>query len=269
MTQQLRDAVEQHGGVVHSDLGETLLASFGARRAHVDDPARAVRAALALTGGGQDGRPLAVAVGVATGEAVVALPAPDALPQVTGAVVHAGTALAAQAPAGAVHVGEATARLTDQAIAYRPVEPSGGRTAATWEAVGAAADEGPADAEVRVVGREREAAMLADVLDRARDDLEPQLVTVVGAPGIGKTRLLAELRRCDRDGPAPATWYTGRSLPYGDGSPTGRGPRSSSRSPGSARPTTPTPPPASSTRWSRTPSGTRPRPCGPASTWDG
>ena len=59
--------------------------------------------------------------------------------------------------------------------------------------------------------------MLVDALERARRELEPQLVTLVGVPGIGKSRLVTELSHVvDRD-PDLIWWRQGRSLPYGEG----------------------------------------------------
>src|SRR5206468_1320465 len=59
--------------------------------------------------------------------------------------------------------------------------------------------------------------LLLDMFARARHEREPQLATLVGVPGIGKSRLVLELRRLvEREG-APLLWRQGRSLPYGDG----------------------------------------------------
>ena len=68
-----------------------------------------------------------------------------------------------------------------------------------------------------LVGRARELDLLADALGRARADRQPQLVTLVGVPGIGKSRLVYELSEAaDRD-PELISWRQGRCLPYGDG----------------------------------------------------
>jgi predicted ATPase len=67
------------------------------------------------------------------------------------------------------------------------------------------------------VGRERELELLAAAFARARAEREPQLVTLVGVPGIGKSRLVYELSRIVDADPELITWRQGRSLPYGEG----------------------------------------------------
>ena len=68
-----------------------------------------------------------------------------------------------------------------------------------------------------LVGRQRELDFLTDALTRAREERSPQLVTLVGVPGIGKSRLVYELSRAVDADPEIITWRQGRSLPYGDG----------------------------------------------------
>ncbi len=68
-----------------------------------------------------------------------------------------------------------------------------------------------------LVGRERELDALGDALNRARTEREPQLVTLVGVPGIGKSRLVFELFRGLHAEPELIRWRQGRSLPYGEG----------------------------------------------------
>ncbi|HXZ71401.1 MAG TPA: AAA family ATPase, partial [Streptosporangiaceae bacterium] len=68
-----------------------------------------------------------------------------------------------------------------------------------------------------LVGRDRELGALADALARVHVERSPQLVTVVGVPGIGKSRLLYELWQGAGAGAEPARWRLGRSLPYGEG----------------------------------------------------
>ena len=68
-----------------------------------------------------------------------------------------------------------------------------------------------------LVGRTRELALLTDALARVRSDERPQLVTVVGVPGIGKSRLVHELWQQVDDDQDLIVWRRGRSLPYGEG----------------------------------------------------
>jgi tetratricopeptide (TPR) repeat protein len=68
-----------------------------------------------------------------------------------------------------------------------------------------------------LVGRERERELLAGTLARVRAEREPQLVTLIGVPGIGKSRLVYELLAIVRDDPELIYWRQGRCLPYGDG----------------------------------------------------
>ena len=69
----------------------------------------------------------------------------------------------------------------------------------------------------RLVGRDAEAVALRDALDRSRREPSTQLVSVIGEPGIGKTRLVEELRSYIEEAPDLITWRRGRSLAYGDG----------------------------------------------------
>jgi tetratricopeptide (TPR) repeat protein len=69
----------------------------------------------------------------------------------------------------------------------------------------------------RLVGRRRELDLLVDALGRARAEREPQLVTIVGVPGMGKSRLVQELSARIETEPELTRWRQGRSLPYGEG----------------------------------------------------
>ena len=79
----------------------------------------------------------------------------------------------------------------------------------------------PVDAEpapsARLVGRDGELSVLRDALSRALDEREPRLVTLVGVPGIGKSRLVHELHTIVESVGQPVAWLRGRSLPYGEG----------------------------------------------------
>ena len=89
-----------------------------------------------------------------------------------------------------------------------------------WEAVEARARVG-VDISGRVrtplVGRRRELDTLLDTFERARSTRQAQLVTLVGEPGIGKSRLVYELFQTVEHDPELIYWRQGRSLPYGEG----------------------------------------------------
>ena len=229
---RLRHELERHGGTVEKFIGDAVVALFGAPVAHEDDPERAVRAAIAIREAivelneADPTLELEVRIAVNTGEALVALGARPELGEgmASGDVVNTAARLQTAAPVDGILVGEATYRATTNVIEYRdaaPVEAKGkANPVPAWEAVARRAGFG-FDVEQRprtqLVGRERELDVLTTALDRVRKDVSPQLVTLVGVPGIGKSRLIAELFQIvDRDLEL-ILWRQGRSLPYGEG----------------------------------------------------
>jgi DNA-binding SARP family transcriptional activator len=222
----IRSELERFGGSVERFVGDAVMALFGAPLAHEDDPERAVRAALAIRDwlAGQNG-PRQARIAVATGEAHVTLGAHTAEgePVAVGDVVNAALRLQAAAPVISVLVGEQTFRATRHAIEYREAEPVAARERSTpirvWEAVGVLAQPGvdPSRHHSLFVGRERELAALQERLAWAASERSPQLLTILGVPGIGKTRLVSELQQAAAPADRPVRWRQGRSLPYGDG----------------------------------------------------
>jgi|GraSoiStandDraft_4_1057263.scaffolds.fasta_scaffold26542_2 class 3 adenylate cyclase/tetratricopeptide (TPR) repeat protein len=220
---QLRAELERHGGTVEKFIGDAVMAVFGAPIAHEDDAERAVRAALAIRD--SIGEELQIRTAVNTGEALVALGAKpgkgDAM--VAGDVVNTAARLQGAAPVNGILVGEGTYRATRDAIDYRqaaPVEAKGkAEPVKVWEAVAARARFG-SDVEQKLrtplVGRERERSLLADAFEHARREQSAQLVTLVGVPGIGKSRLVAELFQITDADEEIISWRQGRSLPYGE-----------------------------------------------------
>jgi DNA-binding SARP family transcriptional activator len=219
--------IERHGGTVEKLIGDEVIAIFGAPAAHEDDPERAVRAALAIRRWvAEQGADLQVRMAVNTGVAVVSL---DARPQegealATGEVMSRARRMQAAAPLNGILVGEETYRATQEGIQYRkaPAITAGGksRPSPVWEAVEARSRLGvDALREPRspFVGRHRELDLLISTLARVTEEEAPELVTLVGVPGIGKSRLVFELANMiERDG-EPVVWRHGRCLPYGDG----------------------------------------------------
>jgi class 3 adenylate cyclase/tetratricopeptide (TPR) repeat protein len=225
--QRLRGELERFGGTVEKFIGDAVVALFGAPLAHEDDPERAVRAALAIRDWVRDEEAdLQLRIAVNTGEALIALGArPEAGEgMASGDVVNTTARMQSAAPVNGILVGEATWRATRDRIEYAEHEPVSAKGKAApvpvWEAVHATSRLGM-DLEQRVltplVGRERELAVVFDAFDRAVDQREPQLVTVVGVPGIGKSRLVAELFGRLEESPQLVWWRQGRALPYGSG----------------------------------------------------
>jgi class 3 adenylate cyclase/tetratricopeptide (TPR) repeat protein len=223
---RVRAELERRGGTVEKFIGDAVVAVFGAPAVHEDDPERAVRAALAIRDWAVEEGGVEVRVAVNTGEALVTV---DARPEageglVAGDVVNTAARLQNAAPVNGVLVGEATMRATERAVEYRPhppVEAKGKQQpVAAWEAVAARSLLG-IDVELRprtrLVGRARELDQLLDALSRARAEREPQLVTIVGVPGMGKSRLVQELSTAIENEPELIRWRQGRSLPYGQG----------------------------------------------------
>src|SRR6266540_735225 len=223
---RLRAELERFGGTVEKFIGETVMAIFGAPVGHEDDPERAVRAALAIRDWiAELGEDLQVRIGVATGEALVRLGAQpvEGEAMVVGDVVNTAARLQQAAPQGAVVVGEATYRATQDTIAYEELEPVEvkGKAAAVpiWLAKDAVARHGvPVDRPAApFVGRENDLALLKQTYSRVLRESSVQLVTIVGEPGIGKTRLVRELRSFVEQGSDGPLWHQGRCLAYGEG----------------------------------------------------
>ncbi len=222
---RLRSELERYGGTVEKFIGDAVMAVFGAPMAHEDDPERAVRAALAIRDWMAEETDMQVRIAVHTGEAVVSLDARAAEGEslVAGDVVNTAARMQAAAPIDGVLVGEVTYRATRDAIRYRESEPvqAKGKTDPiyVWSAVEPIARLG-VDVTSRpttpLVGRERELELLESLLDRAREERSGQLVTLIGVPGIGKSRLVAELAATVEGDEELVTWRQGRCLPYGD-----------------------------------------------------
>ena len=221
----VRDELESFGGVVEKFVGDAVMAVFGAPTTHGDDPERAVRAALAVRdavgalNAEQPELELRIRGAVNTGEAVVTLSARPALGEamVAGDVVNTASRLQQHAPVGEIVVGEETYRATRDAIEYQPVEAvtAKGKAApiAVWRAVAAASAVGERDlSSTPFVGRNREAGLLDATWERVELERRPHLVTVLGAPGVGKSRLSAEFTQgiSSRGGRI----VRGRCLPY-------------------------------------------------------
>jgi len=229
---RLRKELERRGGTVEKFIGDAVMALFGAPVAHEDDPERAVRAALAIRDAigelnEQDSNlELQLRIAVNTGEALIALGArpSEGEGMASGDVVNTAARLQAAAPVNGILVDETTHRATERTIEYREAPPviAKGKTEAVnvWEALDPRARYGVdigLRGRVPLVGREQELDVLLDALSRVRAEDASQLVTLVGVPGIGKSRLVVELSAVVDEEPELIFWRQGRSLPYGEG----------------------------------------------------
>ena len=224
---RLRHELEHFGGTVEKYIGDAVMAVFGAPVAHEDDAERAVRAAVAIRNWILDEQAeLQLRIGVNTGQALVSLGArpEEGEGMVAGDVVNTAARLQSNAPVNGILVGETTWRATRDVIDYRPAEPVQAKGKSepveAWEVIEARGRVG-VDISTRVrtalVGRRREVDSLIDAFERTRGARSVQLVTLVGEPGIGKSRLVFELFEAVERDPELIFWRQGRSLPYGEG----------------------------------------------------
>jgi class 3 adenylate cyclase/tetratricopeptide (TPR) repeat protein len=210
---QLRTILERHGGTVEKFIGDAAMAVFGIPQVHEDDALRAVRAADEIRQA-VGGLKLQVRIGVNTGEVV----AGEGETLVTGDAVNVAARLERAAQPDQVLIGGSTERLVRDGVRVEPVEPLALKGKAepvpAYQLLEVLLDipafRRPIDAPF--VGREAELETLKRALAHAVDEWSPQLTTIVGAPGIGKSRLARELiQRAD------ARILVGRCLSYGQG----------------------------------------------------
>jgi class 3 adenylate cyclase/tetratricopeptide (TPR) repeat protein len=224
--ERLRYELERWGGTVEKFIGDAVVAFFGAPVAGEDDPERAVRAAIGIRDWIDEEGTLQVRIAVNTGEALVRLGARPESGEgmATGDVVNTASRLQSAAPVNGILVGEATYHATSERIEYREHQPADAKgkeePVPVWEVVEARARFGvdlAPDTRTPLVGREREVELLVGTLARARQQRSPELVTLIGVPGIGKSRLVGELFQSIDRGGELTFWRQGRSLPYGEG----------------------------------------------------
>jgi class 3 adenylate cyclase/tetratricopeptide (TPR) repeat protein len=229
---RLAEEIERFGGTVEKFIGDAVMAVYGAPVAHEDDAERAVRSALRILeamdqlNASGSGLHLAVRIGINTGEAVVTLAggSPDREGMVAGDVVNTAARLESVAPTGAIVVGEATYRATKTIFDYEQLQPvkvkGKAESIRIWRPIAPKSrygiDVAPAST-TPFVGREDELELLKRTFTRARRENSVQLVTLMGEPGVGKTRLIRELFGYTDGLRELQYWRQGRCLPYGEG----------------------------------------------------
>ncbi|MDP9388617.1 MAG: AAA family ATPase, partial [Actinomycetota bacterium] len=211
---RLAMVVVRYGGTVDSVVGGELMAVFGAPVAHEDDPERAVRAALDLQRAVRDHPDefagLELRVGMSTGEVLFAASGPPARRQlsVMGDVVNEARRLQAQAEAGAAVIAHGTYMATRAVVECRDL---GGGTFAVVDVV--PMKQARPLGLAPFIGRDAELDLLLRVWHRSISERRPHLVSVLGEPGVGKSRQLAEFQRLVV---AEGRVVSGRCLPYGE-----------------------------------------------------
>jgi DNA-binding SARP family transcriptional activator len=220
-------ALARHGGTVEKFAGDAVMAVFGTPVSHEDDALRAARAALDIRAGiaalneelaHRHGVGLEIRIGMEAGE-VVATQTDARQRLVTGEAVGVAARLEQGAGAGEIVVGELAGRLIDHAAQLEPLgerEIKGRRQPVRAYRLIEIAPVAPAferRLDAPLVGRKRELAALRKALKRAVDGSSVRVATVVGPPGVGKSRLAAELARRAKG----VTTLFGRCLSYGEG----------------------------------------------------
>jgi class 3 adenylate cyclase/tetratricopeptide (TPR) repeat protein len=226
--EEMRRILEHHGGTVEKFIGDAIMAVFGIPSLHEDDALRAVRATAEmrerLTELNEQleadyGMQLQAKMGVASGEVVAGDPGRGDW-FVTGDTVNVAERLERSAAPGEIVISEETCRLARDAVELEPLEPLAVKGKAEPVIAcrllnvkpGAAGHERRSDSPM--VGRAAELELLRQAFGRAVSERACHFFTVLGAAGVGKSRLLSEFL----DGLQPeATVLTGRCLPYGEG----------------------------------------------------
>ena len=200
--------ITRFGGTAERLFSNAVLGVFGGLQVHEDDAERAARSALSLRGDLSQMEGLQIRVGIERGQALVTIQADGV--QVTGDVLSAVSRLQGAGPEGAIVAGESAHRATREAIRYEPFGH------AAWLAQAVIGRVATDHSVIPFVGRLRELALLGASYERAVSQSAAQLVTVLGAPGSGKTRLVEEFRALVATRGAHI-WREGRCLPYGEG----------------------------------------------------
>jgi class 3 adenylate cyclase/tetratricopeptide (TPR) repeat protein len=220
--------LERHGGTVEKFVGDAVMAVFGIPTLHEDDALRAVRAAVELREAigalnadlrREYGIELRLRTGINTGEVIAGDPS-QGQAFATGDAVAVTQRLEAAASPGEILMGHATQQLVRDAVLVEPVEPlelkGKAEPVEAWRVLGVVRG---APAFVRrldspLVGRQRELALLEQAFRRAQEERGCHMFTVLGAAGVGKSRLVNELLTSLG---SEAQVLLGRCVPYGEG----------------------------------------------------
>ena len=226
--EEMQAVLERHGGTVEKYIGDAVMAVFGIPAVHEDDALRAVRAAVemrdALASLNKElerdrGVTIASRIGVNTGE-VVAGDAAARQSLVTGDAVNVAARLEQAAGPGEILIGAPTMSLVRDAVVAEAIEPltlkgkTGTVAAFRLVEVGRDSRGVARRLDAPMVGRARELDALREAFARAARDRSCVLATILGAPGVGKSRLTEEFLA---GLPDDSVVVRGRCLSYGEG----------------------------------------------------
>ena len=229
---EIRSIVERHGGTVEKYIGDAVMAVFGVPVVHEDDALRAVRAAAevrdrlaALHGEFERDRGIAISwrTGINTGE-VVAGDAGAGQRFVSGDAVNVAARLEQSAQAAEILLGDETYHLVRDLVTVERAEPVAAKgksePVAAYRLIGLIARGAtPAGMTGRrsdspMIGRQRQRRLLSEAFEQTVDEGVCHLFTILGAAGVGKSRLVSEFLAETGDG---AFVLHGRCLSYGEG----------------------------------------------------
>ena len=235
--------VYRHEGTLARLMGDAILAFFGAPICHEDDPERAIRAALEIQAGIQSyaarlthERGIAdfnVRVGINTGLVVVGEIGSDLRVEYTamGDAINLAARMEQNAPPGGILITHGTYRLVREVFDVQPQPPLSVKGHAepvrTYLVLRArprafrSASRGVEGVEVRMIGRDAELAQLQTIFQAVAEASQPQVVTLVGDAGVGKSRLLHEFERGLERCPASLDTLKGRATAMAQFAPFG------------------------------------------------
>lgn len=226
--EQMKAALERHGGVVEKYIGDAVMAVFGLPVVREDDALRAVRAAAEMRRSLERlndelergwGVRLFQRIGVNTGEVVAGDPSAGQR-LVVGDAVNVAARLEQASNDMEILIGDLTYRLVRQFVEVKPltapIELKGkAEPVAAYRLLAVRGGDGSGGRpDTAMVGRDSEVGLLASELGRAVEETACRMVTVLGEPGVGKSRLAREFAASLG---GDALVLRGRCLPYGRG----------------------------------------------------
>src|SRR5579885_1256087 len=246
----MAEQIRRHGGTVEKYIGDAVMAVFGAPVAHEDDPDRAIRAALDMQAAlnsfnalrqarDPEATRLQMRIGINTGE--VAAPGAQSNRRdflITGDAVNVAARLQQVANPDTILVGERTYFSTRNVFEFRPIAPlqvkGKSEPIRAWVVEGLrtgtpAITQHPRGIEglqAPLVGRQLELTLMHATYARVQAEKHPHLITLLGAPGIGKSRLVREFIAREQEAaksasnagrPVAPRILEGHCPPYGEG----------------------------------------------------